>query len=70
MTTLDLFLSRLRAGPRQRCQAMLRTLTPAELQGLETEANRDKRFTFDELNDTREMIGAEVRARVARGEVV
>jgi hypothetical protein len=69
-SNVDLFLSRLRAGPRVRCSRMLATMKTAEIQGFEALVGRDERFTALELRETRVMINAEVTGRTDRGERV
>jgi hypothetical protein len=68
--SVDLFLSRLRAGPRSRCRGMLAKLSTDNVQAFEGDVARDKRFTVAELRDTRAMINDEVCARMDRGERV
>lgn len=67
---VDVFLLRLRTGPRKTCEEMLRKLTTTDLQGLEHQLGRDARFTPEELDRARRLINSEVLARVERGNVV
>jgi hypothetical protein len=68
--SVDLFLSRLRAGPRSRCRNMLAKLSTEHVQSFEADVGRDKRFKADELRDTRTMINDEITSRIERGERV
>lgn len=69
-SNVDLFLSRLRAGPRVRCSRMLAGMKTAEIQGFENLVNLDARFTALELRETRAMINAEVTGRIDGGDRV